>query len=82
MTARWGAICQQAPYARRSAFRTALLAYAGVCALWIPLLAWAMPNDSFKVGNVYLLRPDWRFETRQLAGRAVVGGHAGCADKL
>ena len=26
-----------------------MLGYSGVCALWIPLLAWMMPNDSFKV---------------------------------
>lgn len=49
----------------RNAYRGVLLGYAGICALWVPLLAWMMPNDSFRVGMVYLLRNDWRFEVRQ-----------------
>lgn len=32
----------------QSAFRGVMLGYSGICALWIPLLAWMMPNDSFK----------------------------------
>jgi hypothetical protein len=50
---------------RSNAYRGVLLGYAGVCALWVPLLAWIMPNDSFRVGTVYLLRDDWQFEVRQ-----------------
>lgn len=46
------------------AFQGVMLGYCGVCALWIPMLAWMMPNDSFKVGMVYLMRKDWRFEVR------------------
>lgn len=49
----------------RNAYRAVLLAYAGICALWVPLLAWIMPNDSFRIGMVFLLRDDWRFEVRQ-----------------
>lgn len=49
----------------QNAYRGVLLGYAGICALWVPLLAWMMPNDSFRVGMVYLLRKDWRFEVRQ-----------------
>ena len=49
----------------QSAYRGVLLGYSGICALWIPLLAWMMPNDSFRVGMVYLLRNDWKFEVRQ-----------------
>jgi MFS family permease len=48
-----------------SAYRAVLLGYAGICALWIPLVAWMMPNDSFRIGMVYLLRNDWKFEVRQ-----------------
>jgi hypothetical protein len=50
---------------RRNAYRWVLVGYAGICALWIPLIAWVMPNDSFRVGMVYLSRPDGTFETRQ-----------------
>lgn len=53
---------------RRGAYRGVLLGYAGICALWIPLIAWMMPNDSFKVGVVYLMRSDWKFETRNRSG--------------
>jgi hypothetical protein len=49
----------------RSAYRGVLLGYTGICAAWVPLLAWMMPNDSFKVGSVYLWREDWHFETRK-----------------
>ncbi|PSC74625.1 Large neutral amino acids transporter small subunit 4 [Micractinium conductrix] len=48
----------------QSAYRTILLCYAGVCSLWIPLLAWMMPSHSFRVGMVYLKRSDWTFEVR------------------
>ncbi|GAB4813661.1 hypothetical protein N2152v2_000707 [Parachlorella kessleri] len=47
-----------------AAYKGVLIGYSGVCAFWIPLIAWMMPNDSFKVGVVYLMRKDWRFETR------------------
>jgi MFS family permease len=50
-----------------NAYQAVLLGYAGICALWIPLVAWMMPNDSFRVGMVYLLRNDWKFEVRQLS---------------
>lgn len=52
-----------------AAYRAVLLGYSGICALWMPLVLWLMPNDSFKVGMVYLFRPDWRFEMRQRSGR-------------
>ena len=45
-----------------------MLSYAGVCSLWIPLLAWMMPSHSFRVGMVYLLRHDWTFEVRLRTG--------------
>lgn len=41
-----------------------LVGYSFLCGLWVPLLWWMMPNDSFKVGEIYLLRNDWRFEKR------------------
>lgn len=41
-----------------------LVGYSMLCGLWIPLLWWMMPNDSFKVGEIYLLRDDWKFEKR------------------
>jgi len=41
-----------------------LVGYSFICGLWIPLLWWMMPNDSFKVGEIYLLREDWKFEKR------------------
>ncbi len=47
------------------AYRGVLLGYAGLVALWAPLVAWTMPYDSFRVGMVYLLRDDWRFDVRQ-----------------
>ncbi|KAL4517173.1 hypothetical protein Ndes2437B_g06781 [Nannochloris sp. 'desiccata'] len=50
-----------------NAYRAVLLGYSGICALWIPLVAWMMPNDSFRIGMVYLLRDDWKFEVRQLS---------------
>lgn len=49
----------------RAAYRGVLCGYAGICALWIPLVAWMMPNDSFKIGHIFLLRDDWKFEIRQ-----------------
>lgn len=48
----------------RAAYRGVLLGFSGICALWIPLIVWMMPNDSFRVGTVFLLRKDWRFEVR------------------
>ena len=45
-----------------------MLSYAGVCSLWIPLLAWMMPSHSFRVGMVYLRRRDWTFEVRLRSG--------------
>ena len=48
----------------RGAYVGVLVGYSGICALWAPILWWMMPNDSFKVGDVYLLRDDNRFETR------------------
>ena len=48
----------------KAAYTWVLIGYSFVLALWIPLLWWMMPNDSFKVGEVYLLRDDWRFEKR------------------
>lgn len=36
---------------RRAAYKAVMLGYAGVCALWIPLIAWMMPNDSFKASG-------------------------------
>jgi len=47
-----------------TAYTWVLIGYAVICALWAPILAWMMPNDSFKVGEIYLLRNDWRFEKR------------------
>lgn len=41
-----------------------MLSYAGICSLWIPLLAWMMPGHSFRVGMLYLMRKDWTFEVR------------------
>lgn len=41
-----------------------LVGYSFLCGLWAPLLWWMMPNDSFKVGEIYLLKDDWRFEKR------------------
>ena len=64
------------PAARRSAYRTILLCYAGVCSLWIPLLAWMMPSHSFRVGMVYLKRSDWTFEVRLRTGAGGLGGAA------
>lgn len=59
-----------------------LMGYAGLCALWIPLSAWMMPNSPFRVGQVYLLTSKWRFEVRQRsgAGQCVGGGcsKSGC----
>ena len=49
----------------RNAYRGVLLGYAGVCALWVPLLSWMMPNDSFRVGSIYMMRPNGRFEVKQ-----------------
>ena len=46
------------------AYTWVLIGYSFILALWIPMLWWMMPNDSFKVGEVYLLRDDWRFEKR------------------
>ena len=54
----------QAAGATMGAYRATLLAYAGICALWMPLMLWIMPNDSFRIGMVYLMRPDWKFEIR------------------
>lgn len=54
--------------ARRAAYRTIMLSYAGVCSLWIPLLAWMMPSHSFRVGMMYLMRRDWTFEVRLRSG--------------
>lgn len=48
----------------QGAYRGVMIGYAGICALWIPILAWIMPNDSFKVGHMFLLRDDWKFEVR------------------
>ncbi len=48
----------------KAAYTWVLIGYSFILALWIPLLWWMMPNDSFKVGEVYLLRDDWRFEKR------------------
>ena len=48
----------------KAAYMWVLIGYSFILALWIPLLWWMMPNDSFKVGEVYLLRDDWRFEKR------------------
>ena len=48
-----------------AAYTWVLIGYSFILALWVPLLWWMMPNDSFKVGDVYLLRDDWRFETRK-----------------
>jgi MFS family permease len=48
-----------------SAYRAVLLGYSGVCALWVPLIAWMMPNDSFRIGMVFLLRNDWKFDVLQ-----------------
>lgn len=45
-----------------------MLSYAGVCSLWIPLLAWMMPSHSFRVGMMYLMRGDWTFEVRLRSG--------------
>jgi len=47
-----------------AAYTWVLIGYSFILALWIPMLWWMMPNDSFKVGEVYLLRDDWRFEKR------------------
>ncbi|EFN50524.1 hypothetical protein CHLNCDRAFT_139004 [Chlorella variabilis] len=52
----------------QAAYRTIMLSYAGICSLWIPLLAWMMPNNSFRVGMVYLMRKDWTFEVRLRTG--------------
>lgn len=49
----------------RGAYIGVLVGYAGICALWVPLVAWIMPNNSFRVGMVYILRNDWRFEVIQ-----------------
>lgn len=49
-----------------------LMGYAGLCALWIPLSAWMMPNSPFRVGQVYLLTSKWRFEVRQRSGAGCV----------
>ena len=63
----------------RAAYRTIMLSYAGVCSLWIPLLAWMMPSHSFRVGMVYLKRADWTFEVRLRSGAAAVAAAAvGC----
>lgn len=56
------------PLPCRAAYRTIMLSYAGICSLWIPLLAWMMPNNSFRVGMVYLMRKDWTFEVRLRTG--------------
>ncbi|KAL4854004.1 Large neutral amino acids transporter small subunit 3 [Chlorella vulgaris] len=50
--------------ASRASYRTIMLCYAGICSLWIPLLAWMMPSHSFRVGMVYLVRRDWTFDVR------------------
>jgi MFS family permease len=50
--------------ATETAYKTVLICYSGICALWIPLMAWMMPNDSFRTGMVYLMKPNWKFETR------------------
>lgn len=55
----------------RQAYRTIMLSYAGVCSLWIPLLAWMMPSHSFRVGMLYLVRRDWTFEVRLRTGTAL-----------
>lgn len=49
----------------QAAYRGVLLGFAGVLALWIPMILWMMPNDSFRVGTVFLLRNDWKFEVKQ-----------------
>lgn len=54
-----------------------LMGYAGLCALWIPLSAWMMPNAPFRVGQVYLLTKKWRFEVRQRSG-----AERGCAEDV
>jgi hypothetical protein len=54
----------QAAGSTKAAYMWVLIGYSFILALWIPLLWWMMPNDSFKVGEVYLLRDDWRFEKR------------------
>lgn len=52
----------------RGAYLGVLLGYAGICALWIPLSLWTMPNDPFRVGQVFLFRThDWSFEVRRRA---------------
>jgi hypothetical protein len=53
---------------RSAAYKGVIIGYAGICALWLPLEAWMMPNDSFKVGSIYLMTPKWRFERRQRNG--------------
>uniref|UniRef100_A0A1D1ZZN3 Uncharacterized protein n=1 Tax=Auxenochlorella protothecoides TaxID=3075 RepID=A0A1D1ZZN3_AUXPR len=55
----------QAAGSTRAAYMGVLMGYAGLCALWIPLSAWMMPNSPFRVGQVYLLTSKWRFEVRQ-----------------
>ena len=61
----------------RQAYRTIMLSYAGVCSLWIPLLAWMMPSHSFRVGMVYLVRRDWTFEVRLRNGAALAARRPG-----
>lgn len=36
------------------AYRGVMISYAGVCALWIPMLAWIMPNDCSGEGRMAL----------------------------
>lgn len=48
----------------RAAYTWVLIGYSFICGLWAPLLWWMMPNESFKVGEIYLLRNDWKFEKR------------------
>ncbi|RMZ52921.1 hypothetical protein APUTEX25_001040, partial [Auxenochlorella protothecoides] len=60
----------QAAGSTRAAYMGVLMGYAGLCALWIPLSAWMMPNSPFRVGQVYLLTSKWRFEVRQRSVRS------------
>ena len=48
----------------RSSYIGVLVGYAGLCGLWAPILWWMMPSRSFKTGEVYLLRNDYKFEKR------------------
>ncbi|KDD76078.1 hypothetical protein H632_c366p1 [Helicosporidium sp. ATCC 50920] len=52
----------------RGAYMGVMLGYAGICALWFPLMAWIMPNSPFRVGQVFLFcKRSWRFEVRNRA---------------